>query len=54
MLGCTLTNGPASQMNWAVGDRKISMNKKTPFRDTWLQDVHGKSESVGPLVLNSV
>ncbi|KAF4118047.1 hypothetical protein G5714_000098 [Onychostoma macrolepis] len=26
MLGCTLTIEPASQINWAVGDRKISMN----------------------------
>ncbi len=37
MLGCTLTIEPAAQMNWAVGDQKISMNKKTPFRDTRLQ-----------------
>ncbi len=34
MLGCTLTNEPASQMNWAVGDRKISMNKKKLNLDT--------------------
>ncbi|KAF4097043.1 hypothetical protein G5714_023012 [Onychostoma macrolepis] len=26
MLGCTLTIESASQMNWTVGDRKISMN----------------------------
>lgn len=40
MLGCTLTNEPASPMNWAVGDQKISMNKKNSFRDTRLQDMH--------------
>ncbi len=44
MLGCTLTNDLSSQMNWAVGDQKISMKrKKNTFRDTRLQDVHGKS-----------
>ncbi len=54
MLGCTLTNELSSQMNWAVGDQKISMKrKKNTFRDTRLQDVHGKSPH-GPLVLNSV
>ncbi|KAF4105452.1 hypothetical protein G5714_013114 [Onychostoma macrolepis] len=29
MLGCTVTIEPASQMNWAVEDQKISMKKKT-------------------------
>ncbi len=43
MLGCTLTNELSSQMNWAVGDQKISMKEKNSFRDTRLQDVHGKS-----------
>ncbi len=53
MLGCTLTNELSSQMNWAVGDQKISMKEKTnletPGSKMCMVSLH-----MGPLVLNSV